>query len=351
MMSCCFCKQTPPMVSCHGGLNISSRRRKDKVVIVMGATGTGKSRLAIDLATRFVAEVVNSDKMQVYKGLDIVTNKVREEECQGVPHHLLGVVDPNADFTAADFCRQALQAVDAITRKNRLAIIAGGSNSYIKALVKDHMEFRAKYECLFLWIDVEMPVLYEFVSDRVEKMVEEGLIEEAREFFDPAGDYTRGIKRAIGVPEMDQYFRIMSGGDENMRQEVLETGIENIKANTCKLASCQLQNILRLQSQLEGWNIVHRLDATEAFQKRGGSGAEAYEAWERLVAAPSTMIVHDFICHGPTTTFLAPPTSPNSVLTASSVLGTATATVRAGVGESMVDVDGKGGLGKRETIY
>ncbi|GLT91820.1 hypothetical protein SLE2022_096910 [Rubroshorea leprosula] len=77
--------------------------RKDKVIFVMGAAGTGKSRLAIDLATRFPAEVVNSDKTQVFKGLDIVTNKVTEEECRGVPHHLLGFVDPDAIFTSADF--------------------------------------------------------------------------------------------------------------------------------------------------------------------------------------------------------------------------------------------------------
>ena len=69
----------------------------------MGATGTGKSGLAIDLATRFPAEIVNSDKTQVFKGLDIATNKVTEEECKGIPHHLLGVVEPGSNFTATDF--------------------------------------------------------------------------------------------------------------------------------------------------------------------------------------------------------------------------------------------------------
>ncbi|KAL3533997.1 hypothetical protein ACH5RR_007518 [Cinchona calisaya] len=78
-------------------------RRKDEVVIVMGATGTGKSRLSIDLATRFPAEIVNSDKMQVYKGLDIVTNKVTEDDCHGIPHHLLGFMNRNEDFSAHDF--------------------------------------------------------------------------------------------------------------------------------------------------------------------------------------------------------------------------------------------------------
>ena len=84
----------------------------------MGATGTGKTKLAIDVAKHFQpAEVVNSDKMQVYEGLDITTNKVTEEECSGVPHHLLGTVDPYINFTANDFCRHATLAIDSIVEK------------------------------------------------------------------------------------------------------------------------------------------------------------------------------------------------------------------------------------------
>lgn len=64
---------------------------KKKVVFVMGATGTGKSRLSVDLATHFQGEIINSDKMQVYKGLDIVTNKITHTEKQGVSHYLLGI--------------------------------------------------------------------------------------------------------------------------------------------------------------------------------------------------------------------------------------------------------------------
>ncbi|KAL2230809.1 UNVERIFIED_CONTAM: Adenylate isopentenyltransferase 3, chloroplastic [Sesamum indicum] len=100
---------------------------KDKVVVVLGATGIGKSRLALDLATHFEAEVINSDKIEVYKGLDIVTNKVSNEECCGAPHHLLGIIDPEVH----DFVHHALLAADAIVQKNRLPIIAGGSNSFI----------------------------------------------------------------------------------------------------------------------------------------------------------------------------------------------------------------------------
>ncbi|XWS09044.1 hypothetical protein CRYUN_Cryun40dG0051900 [Craigia yunnanensis] len=256
----------------------------------MGATGTGKSRLAIDLATRFPAEVVNSDKMQVYKGLDIVTNKVTEEECRGVPHHLLGIVDPNSNFTSTDFRHHASPAVESILAQGRLPIIAGGSNSYIDALVNDDPEFQLRYECCFLWVDVSLPVLHSFVSERVDKMVQAGLVNEVKQMFDPMADYSRGIRRAIGVPELDQYFRAESFLDAKIRARLLETAISKIKENTCILACCQWQKILRLYNHWS-WR-THRIDATEAFLKHGD---EADEAWERLVAGPSTMIVGQFL--------------------------------------------------------
>ncbi|CAK9161894.1 unnamed protein product [Ilex paraguariensis] len=319
------CKQAAqPLVNFPGGLRMepfNPWRQKDKVVIVMGATGTGKSRLSIDLATRFQAEIINCDKMQVYKGLDIVTNKVTEEECRGVPHHLLGIMDPNVDFTASDFRHHASMAIASTVRANRLPIIAGGSNSYIKALVNDHIEFNSKYDCCFLWVDLSLRVLHSFVSKRVNRMMEAGLIDEVRRFFNPEGDYTRGIRRAIGVPEMHQYFRVESIVDDITRARVLEASIDQIKANTCKLACCQLQNVLRLQNQLK-WDMYH-LDATEAFLKRG---AESDEAWERLVAGPSTMIVEQFLYEQD---FAPPITVPRTSVALGSTGATATAVAAA----------------------
>ncbi|GAB4843465.1 Adenylate isopentenyltransferase 5, chloroplastic, partial [Ancistrocladus abbreviatus] len=90
-----------------------------KVVLVMGATGTGKSRLSINLATHFSAEIINSDKIQVYRGLNIVTNKVTADECHGIPHHLSGIVDPNADFTATDFRYHASRAIKSILERDK----------------------------------------------------------------------------------------------------------------------------------------------------------------------------------------------------------------------------------------
>nr|XP_043629927.1 adenylate isopentenyltransferase 5, chloroplastic [Erigeron canadensis] len=276
-----------PSVNYPGGINMETflpRSRKDKVVIVMGATGTGKSRLSIDLAKTFPAEIVNSDKMQVYKGLDIATNKVTKEECGGITHHLLGFVDPHVEFTAADFQRDASHVVDSIVAKDKLPIIAGGSNSYVRALVHDNIKFQSRYSCCFLWVDVSLPVLQSFVSKRVDMMIKAGLIDEARRFYNPQLiNNTKGLRRAIGVPELDRYFR-------NENRENLKEAIDDIKVNTCKLASRQLQNILRLQNQLE-WDM-HHLDATEAFLEQG---FEADAAWERLVIQPSTLIVRDFL--------------------------------------------------------
>ncbi|XAR54631.1 Adenylate dimethylallyltransferase [Bertholletia excelsa] len=290
------CRQVQPLVGFPGGLSTDlflPRHRKEKVVVVIGATGTGKSKLSIDLATRFPAEIVNSDKIQVYKGLDILTNKVTEDECHGVPHYLLGIADPNADFTAVDFRRHALLAVDSIIRRGHLPIIAGGSNSYIKALVHDDPEFRSKYQCCFLWVDVALPVLYSFVSERVDRMVEAGLVDEVRQIFDSTADYTRGIRRAIGVPELDQFLRTESRVDNKAKTRLLNEAIKNIKWNTRELARRQLNKILTFQSQLK-WKM-HRLDATEAFQKRGGT---ADDAWEELVVGPSVTIVDRFLYGG-----------------------------------------------------
>jgi adenylate dimethylallyltransferase (cytokinin synthase) len=263
----------------------------NKVVVVMGATGTGKSKLAIDLARRLGGEVVNSDKMQVYDGLDVVTNKVTKEECTGVPHHLINGVHPDADFTASQFRELATRAVDSISDRGLLPIIAGGSNSYIEELVDGaNGQFRSRYKCCFLWVDVQLSVLHGFVSDRVDRMVERGLVEEVRALFDPNADCSKGLRRAIGVPELDAYLRTEGILDESERAKLLANAIDEIKANTCKLTCCQLGKIRRLAS-LPGWS-VHCIKATEVFRERSEA---AEKAWDSLVAEPGVHIVRRFL--------------------------------------------------------
>ncbi|XP_023765204.1 adenylate isopentenyltransferase 3, chloroplastic [Lactuca sativa] len=265
----------------------------EKVVIVMGATGTGKSKLSIDLATQFQAEVINADKIQVYKGLDIVTNKITDEECNGVAHHLLGIVDPESDFTADNFARAALLAMKSIIQRGKMPIIAGGSNSFVEALVDDEKyEFKSRYDVCFLWVDVATVVHNQILAERVDRMVASGMVEEVRNMYNPNADYSKGIRRAIGVPEFDSYFRAeySSSSDEKARAKLLEAAINETKINTCSLVNRQLEKIYRL-TNVKGWKI-HRLDATKVFQKKG---KEADEAWAELVVGPALVIVSEFL--------------------------------------------------------
>ncbi|KAJ1288619.1 hypothetical protein BS78_02G101800 [Paspalum vaginatum] len=267
---------------------------KHKALVVMGATGTGKSRLAVDLALQFGGEVINSDKVQLHAGLDVATNKVTEEERAGVPHHLLGVAHPDAEFTAADFRREASRAAGAITARGRLPIIAGGSNSYVEELVDgDRRAFRERYDCCFLWVDVQRAVLHAYVARRVDDMCARGLVDEVAAAFDPRRtDYSRGIWRAIGAPELDAYLR-WSGDDEDESARLLAAAIEDIKRNTRRLSCRQRAKIQRLAKL---W-CVHRVDATDVFRVRG-DGAAADDAWQRLVAAPCIDAVRSFLHNG-----------------------------------------------------
>lgn len=115
-----------------------------------------------------------------------------------------------------------------------------------------------------------------------------------RAIFDtnPKADYTKGVRRAIGVPEMDRYLRSEgSTSDEKERSRLLAAAIDEIKANTCKLTCCQLEKIRRLCSR---WD-VRRVDATEAFRRRS---RDADAAWEAAVVDPSARIVKSFLYGG-----------------------------------------------------
>lgn len=291
------CKQELPLINFQKGLtkmeSLFHNRNKDKVVVIMGATGTGKTKLAIDLAKHFQpSEIVNSDKIQVYKGLDITTNKVTEQECDGVPHHLLGSFDPTTNFTANDFCYHACSAIDSIVQKDGLPIIAGGSNSYLDTLVNHCSEFRLRYECCFLWVDVALPVLHSSLQSRVDRMIEAGQVDEVREFFDPSGDYTKGIRRAIGVPEFHDFLTAeANSADERTKKKLLEAAITRVKINNCTLANRQRQKIQRLNGMWK--RSMYRLDATETVIRSGTRARK--ETWEDQVLSKSLIILYNFL--------------------------------------------------------
>ncbi|KAF2225758.1 IPP transferase-domain-containing protein [Elsinoe ampelina] len=109
---------------------------KPKIIAVVGATGTGKSELAVALATRFNGEVLNADAMQLYAGLDIITNKIPLAERNGVPHHLLGCIGIDEQpWTVGKFCSSALKTIEDIRSRGKLPILVGGTHYYTQSLL------------------------------------------------------------------------------------------------------------------------------------------------------------------------------------------------------------------------
>jgi tRNA dimethylallyltransferase len=109
-------------------------KTKQKIVIIVGPTASGKTALAVDIACTFQGEVISADSRQVYKGLEIGTGKVTKKEMKGVPHHLLDIVSPSRVFTADDFVKKGRKAIAAIVKAGKLPIVAGGTGFYIDAL-------------------------------------------------------------------------------------------------------------------------------------------------------------------------------------------------------------------------
>ncbi|EEB06532.2 tRNA isopentenyltransferase [Schizosaccharomyces japonicus yFS275] len=105
------------------------------VCVVLGTTGAGKSDLSIELAKCFASEVINSDSMQIYKGLDIITNKVTEEEIQGVPHHLMSFLDFNKEYSVAEFEQDARRVIDDLHARGKIPVIVGGTHYYLQSLL------------------------------------------------------------------------------------------------------------------------------------------------------------------------------------------------------------------------
>lgn len=117
------------------------------IIVVIGPTASGKSQLGIDLAQQFNGEIISADSMQIYRGLDIGTAKVLPDEMQGIPHHLIDIVEMTDNYSVADFVAAADETIQAITQRGKLPIIVGGTGLYVKALLGDlNLEWPASDE-------------------------------------------------------------------------------------------------------------------------------------------------------------------------------------------------------------
>ena len=110
---------------------------RPRIMVIIGTTGVGKTKLGVDLARRMNGEVVNVDVMQMYKGLNIATAKVTAHEMQGVPHHLMSFLDPTTKFSPHEFRARANETIQDIIARKKLPILVGGTMYYVQSLLWD----------------------------------------------------------------------------------------------------------------------------------------------------------------------------------------------------------------------
>ena len=253
------------------------------IIVVAGPTGVGKTKLSVMLAKRIDAEIINADSMQIYKKMDIGTAKIKEEEKDGIIHHLFNICDTDYDYSIFDYQKDCRKAIDDILSRGKKVIMVGGSGLYIRAALYDydlkentihndyskytneelyekvkeidsssdiHINNRKRLERFLdkYYSDEELDVksdklydfdiiglttdrdrLYDVINNRVDFMVKEGLIDEVKSFYDNK-DNSKAIMTAIGYKELYPYF------DGTIS---LEEAIENIKTNSRRFAKRQ----------------------------------------------------------------------------------------------------------------
>ena len=268
---------------------------KPHVIAVAGPTASGKTALAIKLAHERNGEIISADSRLVYKGFNIASAKPPIEEREGIPHHLIDIVEPEFDYSVGDFYRDAKPVIEDIIARGKTPIVAGGTGLYFRILLEDfnlpkmepNMELRAELdslpvEVLFEEIQLKDPVaaekihinnkirmvrvlevmrtfnkpftqvagkkdceynvewispkvasreeLYERINQRVDKMLEKGLLEETQNLLAKHGRIKNFVK-TIGYAEMLDYID---------GKCTLEESIETLKQNTRRYAKRQL---------------------------------------------------------------------------------------------------------------
>ncbi len=248
------------------------------ILCIVGPTGVGKTKLSVELAKRYDAFVVNADSMQVYKELNIGTAKVTDEEKCGIEHKLFDIVDVEDMYTVYDYQKDLRNILD--SNKDKNIVIVGGTGLYIKAglynyvfesdvndnlydgvsndelyklvLKKDpnsliHKNNRKRmirflnrsdtfqdkdtllYDCIFIGLKSDRDILYKRINDRVDKMIDDGLIDEVKSLYD-RNIRSKSIMTGIGYKELYDYF------DGNIS---LEDAISLIKSRSRKYAKRQ----------------------------------------------------------------------------------------------------------------
>ncbi len=228
------------------------------ILAIVGPTGVGKTKLSINLAKKYNADIISCDSMQIYRKMDIGTSKVTEEEKENVKHYMLDIRDVNEDYSVYDYQKEAREILNDKLKNNKNVIIVGGTGLYLKALLynyeftennnprkdfskytneelynmvlkidketKIHVNNRQRlesflnnhdkshkvsnkmlYDAKIIGLTRPRDELYDAINKRVDKMMEEGLEKEARYFYDNNIN-SKAINTAIAYKELYLYF-------------------------------------------------------------------------------------------------------------------------------------------------
>ncbi len=133
-------------------------KEKKKLIILTGPTAVGKTKLSLELAKKVGGEIISADSMQIYEMMDIGSAKIKKEEMQGIPHHLIDCISPSQEFNVVIFQKMALNAMEEIEKRDKIPIIVGGTGFYIQSVLyqidftpnEDQGEVRKELETLAL---------------------------------------------------------------------------------------------------------------------------------------------------------------------------------------------------------
>lgn len=179
------------------------------IYVVVGPTGVGKTKFSECLAKEKNAIIINADSMQVYKGLDIGTAKIKESEKEDVPHFLFDIKDVSEEYNAYLYQRDGRRLLELYKDKN--IVIVGGTGLYIRALLYDYKfdggssDLKRLYDFKIIGLTKDRKLLYENINKRVDLMILEGLVDEAYDIY-KIKNKNHSVMTAIGYKELFAYF-------------------------------------------------------------------------------------------------------------------------------------------------
>lgn len=257
-----------------------------RVIVITGPTAVGKTKLSIELAKKLNGEIINADAMQVYKGLNIGTAKVTEKEKENIPHHLFDIKEVEEEYSIYNYQKDCQKVIDDILRRNKTPILVGGTGLYIKAALYDYKLSEEKtnntydnlkteeiykellkldkdinidknnrrrliralnyykenntsisnnktnkllYDTIFIGLTTDREILYKKINQRVDNMIENGLLEEVKYYYDK-NIKTKPLINGIGYKELYNYFDGLCSKEE---------AVEKIKKNSRHYAKRQ----------------------------------------------------------------------------------------------------------------